>query len=196
MDERPLRLVQAPSSDQARAIIPNQMLGTSIFVLTEIMMFAGFLSAFNIAKTSATVWPPPGQPRLPIATTGLNTLVLLASAALLYLAWRRFAESGKRAQAPMLGAIVLGTIFVVVQGYEWVALIQNGLTLTSTTHGSFFYVVVGMHALHVTGALAVFAWVFTMLRRGELSAESFKAMQIYWYFVVCLWPILYLQVYL
>jgi len=196
MDERRLELVHPPSTPEKRSVIPSQVLGTSIFVLTEIMMFAGFLSAFNIAKSSAPVWPPVGQPRLPIETTGLNTLVLLSSAGLLYLAWKRFQESPERANLPMLGAIVTGTFFVVFQGFEWASLIRDGLTLTSTSHGSFFYVIVGMHAIHVTGALAVFFWVYSLLRQGTLTAPGLRAMQIYWYFVVGLWPILYWQVYL
>jgi len=196
MDDRRLELVHPPRPSRDRALIPSQVLGTSIFVLTEIMMFAGFLSAFTIAKTNAGVWPPPGQPRLPIETTGLNTLVLLSSAALLYLSWKRFQESPERARLPMLGAIATGTFFVVFQGFEWVSLLRDGLTLTSTSHGSFFYVIVGMHALHVTGALFVFFWIYSLLHRGTLTEPGLRAMQIYWYFVVGLWPILYWQVYL
>jgi len=196
MDERRLELVHPRRPSEDRALIPSQVLGTSIFVLTEIMMFAGFLSAFSIAKVNAPVWPPPGQPRLPIETTGLNTLVLLASAGLLYLSWRRFQDTPERAKLPMLGAILTGTFFVIFQGFEWLSLIRDGLTLTSTSHGSFFYVIVGMHAIHVTGALFVFFWIYSLLHRGTLTSAGLRAMQIYWYFVVGLWPILYWQVYL
>ena len=96
----------------------------------------------------------------------------------------------------MLGAIAAGAFFVVFQGYEWATLIRDGLTLTSTSHGGFFYLIVGMHALHVTAALAVFIWIFSLLQKNELTAPGLRAMQIYWYFVVGLWPILYWQIYL
>ena len=44
--------------------------------------------------------------------------------------------------------------FVVFQGFEWVRLIGEGLTMTSGTLGAFFYLIVGMHALHAFAAIA------------------------------------------
>ena len=48
-----------------------------LFVFTEVMLFAGLISAFSIARATAIggMWPPPNQPRLPIATTAFNTAV-------------------------------------------------------------------------------------------------------------------------
>ena len=40
-------------------------LGVVIFVGSEVMLFAGLLSAFLISRASASFWPPPNQPRLP-----------------------------------------------------------------------------------------------------------------------------------
>jgi heme/copper-type cytochrome/quinol oxidase subunit 3 len=96
----------------------------------------------------------------------------------------------------LLASIGLGAFFVIFQGVEWVALIREGLTLTSSHHGSFFYLIVGLHALHAVGAITVLAWVWLRLQRGRLTASRFYAAQIFWYFVVGLWPILYLRVYL
>ena len=52
-----------------------------IFVATEIMFFAGLMSAHTIAKATVLggVWPPPGQPRLPVERTAINTAILLLS---------------------------------------------------------------------------------------------------------------------
>jgi cytochrome c oxidase subunit 3 len=167
-----------------------------IFVGTEIMLFAGFVSAFTIMRASAVVWPPPGQPRLPVAETAFNTLLLLASGALLYLARRRYRTGPARARAPLLGAIGLGAAFVLLQGREWIGLIADGMTLRSSALGSFFYLIVGMHALHAVVALGVLVHAWRRLERGWLPPTLLAAAEIFWYFVVGVWPILYWRVYL
>src|SRR5436309_10904917 len=70
----------------------NARLGMALFVFTEVMLFMGFISAFVIVQSGAPVgsWPPPGQPRLPIERTALNTLALFASGMALFVAGRRF----------------------------------------------------------------------------------------------------------
>ena len=40
-------------------------------------------------------------------------------------------------------SIALGTVFVSVQGYEWVQLISFGSTITSSTYGGVFYLIIG-----------------------------------------------------
>src|SRR2546426_12466030 len=69
----------------------NARLGMALFVFTEVMLFTGFISAFVIVQSGAPLgsWPPPGQPRLPIERTAVNTLALLASGAALFVAGRR-----------------------------------------------------------------------------------------------------------
>jgi len=180
-----------------KPLIPNGVLGMLIFVLTEIMLFAGLISAFAITKAAAPFgWPPPGQPRLPVEITAVNTAALLVSGAVLYWAQRRFAKDEATAKWPLLAALVLGSAFVLVQGGEWVALIGQGLTLTSGPLGAFFYLIVGCHALHAVIAIAALAWAFGRLVRGTLEAPSFWTVQVFWYFVVGIWPVLYVQVYL
>ncbi len=167
-----------------------------IFVGTEIMLFAGFVSAFTIMRASAVVWPPPGQPRLPAGETAFNTLLLLGSGALLYAARRRYRTASARARVPLAGAIALGAAFVLLQGREWVGLLAEGMTLRSSALGSFFYLIVGMHALHTVAALGVLARAWLRLERGWLPPTSLAAAEIFWYFVVGVWPILYWRVYL
>lgn len=171
-------------------------MGMLIFVIVEAMLFAGLISAFTIVRASAIAWPPPGQPRLPVEATLLNTLALIASGGLLLLAHRAFGREASRARMPMLGAILLGAFFVLFQGAEWIALIGQGLTLTSSPHGSFFYLIVGMHAAHAVAGLIVLVQAWLLLRREALAPGRFYAAQLFWYFVVGLWPMLYARVYL
>jgi len=177
-------------------IVSNAVLGMLVFVLTEIMLFAGMISAFSIFKASAPLWPPPGQPRLPVGETALNTAALLASGAFVLLAWRTFQRNRAGALRPLGIGVFLGAFFVAFQGAEWLALIREGLTLTSSNLGSFFYLIVGMHALHAVVALGLLVYTWVLLRRGWLARSQLAATSIFWYFVVGIWPALYAVVYL
>jgi len=177
-------------------ILPSPAMGMLIFVIAEMMMFAGLMSAFSIVKAGALGWPPPGQPRLPVEATAFNTAALLASAVFLFVANSRYARNPNLAKRPLFTAMGLGAFFVAAQGYEWISLIRQGLTLTSSNHGSFFYLIVGFHALHVSAGLAVLIRAALKLTTGVLAASTFWSAQLFWYFVVGLWPILYFLVYL
>lgn len=181
-----------------RKVVPDGVLGMLIFVVAELMMFAGFISAFTIVRSGAMpgMWPPPDQPRLPASATALNTAFLISSGLVLYLCGRKLRAQGSVAAARLLGlAWVLGAAFVALQGVEWVALLRQGLTLTSSTLGSFFYLVVGAHALHAVAALAALGLAWVRARRATLSHDFFFTAQVFWLFVVGLWPVIYLRVY-
>ena len=128
--------------------------------------------------------------------TAVNTAALLASGVLLFLARRAFSRDRRRCSQFLIAAIGLGTFFVVFQGVEWAQLIHFGLTLTSSTLGSFFYLIVGIHALHAVIAIGLMLRIWLRLQRGWVAEGHFAAVAIFWYFVVGLWPILYLRVYL
>jgi len=171
----------------------------ALFVFTEVMLFMGFISAFVIVQSGATngSWPPPGQPRLPIARTALNTVALLLSGVALYVAGRKFRSVHPRRAAVWMGAAcALGAFFVVAQGMEWVALLRQGLTMTSSQLGSFFYLIVGLHGLHAVVAILALGLAWRALLRGRLTDGWLGAVQLFWYFVVLIWPVLYWKVYL
>jgi heme/copper-type cytochrome/quinol oxidase subunit 3 len=178
-------------------VLPNGVLGMLIFVATEIMFFSGLISAFVIGKSNAIGgWPPPGQPRLPIEETALNTAALLASGVVLYFANRAFKKGAPNTKRLLGVSIALGGFFVLFQGAEWVALIGQGLTLTSGQLGGFFYLLVGAHALHVVAGFIILLYTYRRLSHDELDRFTFWPAQIFWYFVVGVWPVLYWQVYL
>jgi len=179
--------------------IPNGVMGMSFFIAAEVMFFASFISAYMILRAGVPVWPPWGQPRLPVMSTGFNTLVLIASGVLLGFSKRAFkAEALETAKKLYLASCAAGVFFLVFQGYEWVGLIHYGLTLTSSTYGGIFYVTIGVHALHAVSAIIALLWLYPKLGKGERSSVmvDFTVTQLFWYFVVVLWPILYVTVYL
>ncbi len=188
--------VRLVSDSGRQPLVPNAVMGMLIFVIVEVMVFAALISAFLIIRASAIIWPPLGQPRLPLEETAINTAALLASGVLLVVARRRFAHNPTRARTPLVYAMLLGAFFVVFQGAEWLALIGEGLTLSSSSLGSFFYPIVGLHGLHAAAALGLLAYTWMRLRRGWLASSQLAAAEVFWYFVVGLWPVLYLVVYL
>lgn len=190
----PLRVVTNP---RPAPLVPNAVLGVLIFIFTEAMLFAGLISAHSITKASSAVgWPPPGQPRLPVEDTAVNTAALLLSGLVVFVAQRRFRRDRAGAFLPLVTGIALGTFFVGFQGVEWVGLIREGLTLTSSAHGAFFYLIVGVHAVHALAALLALGWAALKLRRAVLAPSALAATALFWYFVVGVWPIIYLRVYL
>jgi cytochrome c oxidase subunit 3 len=178
------------------AIGYSSVIGTLIFVVTELMLFAGFMSAFTITRAAYNTWPPIGQPRLPTGETLFNTAALLASGVVLFFANRAFVRDPQTAKKPLLLALALGVFFVVFQGFEWASLLRQGLSLTSSNHGAFFYLIIGTHAAHAIAAIIALSIVAWKLMRGTLQHSTFLASQVFWYFVVGVWPMIYLRVYL
>lgn len=179
------------------AAVPSATLGMALFVATEVMFFAGLVSAFLVLRAEALVWPPPDQPRLPVGVTGFNTALLLASGWTVRRAVAALREGGR--PGPWLEATaLLGALFLGIQGGEWVRLVGFGLTTTSSLYGGIFYTLVGAHALHVLAALAALLVVTARARRGRYRPDApggLELCRMYWLFVVAVWPVLYVLVY-
>ena len=163
------------------------------------MFFAGLIGAFIVFRFGSSMWPPPLQVRLPVEVTGVNTAILLFSAWTMFRAWKA-ANSGnlKGLTQGLAITAVFGTVFLAVQGYEWMRLLGFGLSM-SGVYGATFYTLIGCHGLHVLGALCWLLVVLRMARAGRFSVRRHVAVDLcgmYWAFVVVLWPVLYTLVYL
>jgi len=182
---------------QRREVVPSGLLGMVIFVGTEVMFFAGLISAFTISRAGAApdAWNLPAGQVLPLASTAANTAALFASGALLWVAGRQYRARSSAAAQTLLAATVLGALFVLLQGREWVGLIGHGVTLRSSALAAFFYVIVGTHGVHAVAALAALGVAWWRLRAGRLSDGFFLGAQTFWYFVVLIWPVIYARVY-
>lgn len=173
-------------------------LGVLIFIGSEVMLFAGLISAFLVSRASAPFWPPPDQPRLPVAVTGLNTGLLVLSGITMWRVVGLLRQHDKAGAVRwMVATILLGALFLAIQGSEWARLIRFGLTMTSSLYGAMFYLIVGAHALHLAVAVAVLWFVAARVWRGryEVDFRGVVACSAYWSFVVILWPIIYALVY-
>lgn len=180
-----------------RPVVSSAILGTLIFVVSEVMFFSGAISAFTISRNSAPpgTWPGVGLPRLPAEATALNTMLLLLSGVVLLFANRLYRKGSPHAQWATLGAWSLGAAFVALQGVEWAGLLSQGLTLTSSALGGFFHLIVGAHAVHAIVALLILGYAWLQMARGKRNQGTFFGAQTFWYFVVLMWPVIYARVY-
>jgi cytochrome c oxidase subunit III len=181
-----------------RPLVPDSVAGTIMFVFTEVMFFAGFISAHMVFVSNQVgeVWPPADQPLLPFAETLRNSALLMASGVTLAPVLGAMRRGDRKMASLLLGLSgILGALFVSTQGVEWVGLLSQGLTINSSAYGAFFYMIVGAHALHAVGGVACLAWGWSRLHAGSLHPHQLVSIQIFWYFVVAVWPVIFLQVY-
>jgi heme/copper-type cytochrome/quinol oxidase subunit 3 len=94
--------------------------------------------------------------------------------------------------------MLLGIIFVSIQGVEWAKLIGFGLTTSSSLYGAFFYTIIGMHAFHVIVGITILFYLYSKLKSKRTTdvQNKISICSLYWYFVVGIWPVLYALVYL
>jgi cytochrome c oxidase subunit 3 len=137
-----------------------------------------------------TAWPIPT----------INTALLLSSGATLTVAHHALRDDHRKQAIIWLAAtVVLGAIFLFMQGYEYVhAYHELNLKLTSGMYGSTFFLLTGFHGFHVMLGTLMLAVVLVRLMRGHFSAEhhfAFEGAAWYWHFVDVVWLGLYVVVY-
>ena len=149
--------------------------GMVLVIVVEAMTFAGLISAFLSIRASLDFWPPLDQPRFPVIATAINTAVLLVSGATMFLFMTKYRKpdtSTATLTTLLVLTLALGGLFVGLQGIEWARLIGYGLTVTSSSYGSIFYVLIGFHAIHVLTAVLCLALVTASALRRQFPPED------------------------
>jgi cytochrome c oxidase subunit 3 len=174
------------------------LLGVKLGILSEVMLFGALFAAYFVIRGESPEWPPvAGLDRPELLLPGLNTLLLVSSSGTMQLAVRA-ARGGDRSRIlRWLGlTLLLGGIFIVVQGYEFAT---NGFGLDAGVFGSTFYILTGFHGAHVLAGLGLMAIVANRARLGLVSAERHTAVEAtsyYWHFVDAVWLFLFSTLYL
>ena len=180
---------------------PNLVsVGTIIWLSSELMFFAGLFAMYFTARARALEgWPPePTHLNLPYALT--FTIILVASSVTCQLGVFA-AEQGNVYGLRRWFTItfVMGLIFVLGQGFEYVQLVEEGTSISSSTYGTVFYLTTGFHGLHVIGGLVAFIYLLirsTMGRFTPAQATSAIVVSYYWHFVDVVWIGLFATIYL
>ncbi len=163
----------------------THLVGLLAFLATVSMLFIGFTSAYVLRRASADFEPLPMPPLL-----WLSTALLLFSSAAVEVAHRRLRGwdlRGARGAFALAGA--LAAAFVLAQWGVFRASQAAGVFLSTNPHSSFFYVLTGLHALHVLGGLGWCARLSLALGRGRLArgSDGLRLFALYWHFLGGLW---------
>jgi cytochrome c oxidase subunit 3 len=174
--------------------------GMTIFLASEAMLFAGLIAGYIVLRLSSPAWPPsPDLPKLPVVLTGINTVFLIASS-FTYHAAEVAVKKGKKGTAWLFLTVLLGSLFLCIQGYEWYHMHHEGLWFNKGgAYGSSFFVLTGFHGLHVLVGVLMIAWALIRQLGGAYTAQSHTYLILagmYWHFVDVVWLFLYSVLYL
>ncbi len=172
--------------------------GMVVFLGSWTMLFVALFFSYALIRARAPLWPPLGQPRLPVLLPGLNSLVIAASSVAVVAAGRAqgLGQRGRAGRA-LLVAAGLGVLFLSLQAVVWVGAYRAGLVPSGGPYPSVFYALTTFHALHVVVGLAALCALGARLlgaRGGSRSAIRLWGM--YWHFVGVVWAVLYVSVYI
>lgn len=187
-------------------------LGMWIFLATEVMFFGVLFLAYLHAR----LVDPEGfatASRLTHEWIGtINTGVLLTSSLAMALAVRSGWAGHRRLVIRLLWVTAaLGVVFIVLKGIEYSLEWRDGLVpvLHFTYSGAdprgvetfffLYFVMTGVHAVHLTIGVALVAWLALRDRdpsRPIHRRDTAECIGLYWHFVDCIWIFLYPLIYL
>lgn len=170
--------------------------GVSMFLASELMLFAGFIAAYYQLRAVNSVWPPAGV-HLDFVEDTIGTIVLFLSSATMLVAqklWTRL--NFKAARWTLLGTFALGCGFLIIAFHGYA---NATFHVSDNAYGSIYYLMTGVHAMHVTAGVILLAALIIGLRRPAFSARDFagaEAISYYWHFVFIVWLGIYASIFL
>jgi cytochrome c oxidase subunit 3 len=195
----------SPPAHPAKPLEPGEYrpalvnVGTIVWLASELMFFSGLFAAYLSLRASTPVWPP-FHDKFDIPTVGVATVILVASSGTMQYAVRaihRHNLAGFRIW--VVATFFLGAIF---EGMQVVDYATRNFSLQQSAYSGAFYLLTGIHFLHVLGGLA--AMVFMLARStnprirfgGHRSAPHVEMLSYYWHFVDVVWIALYAMIFL
>jgi cytochrome c oxidase subunit 3 len=197
---------------------PNLVsVGTIVWLSSELMFFAALFAMYftvrSVDKGEGIHWP---GAHLDLTLGSINTTVLLLSSVTCQLGVFAVERGQIRRIGPLFRprfwklnwglrewyvlSFLMGLYFVCGQGYEYLRLIHDHLTLSSSAYGSVFFIPTGFHGLHVTGGLIAFLFVLgrTYAAKTFTHEQQVTAIVVsyYWHFVDVVWIGLFTTIYL
>ncbi|HIF51167.1 MAG TPA: cytochrome-c oxidase [Thiotrichaceae bacterium] len=170
---------------------PDAKLVLIIFLVVVTSLFALFISAYLMRMTMASDWRPLPDPDL----LWLNTAVLILSS--IALQWAHVAARREQLDSLRNGLFVGGFfafVFIGGQLLAWQQLVDAGYYVHSNPANAFFYLITGLHALHLLGGVVAWGVTTIKLMGGTEVARlrlSVELCAIYWHFLLVVWLILF-----
>jgi cytochrome c oxidase subunit 3 len=185
-------------------------LGMWFFLFTEILLFGGMFLVYSEYRQLNTAEFHEAGREMDVFIGAANTVILLTSSLTMALAIAAI-KRGLRNRSLALQAltILLGIFFLVNKYFEWSDHIRHGFypdspALLALSHGEIlffglYYVMTGIHALHVIIGLSVIAFMFALTLRGRISGDDYVKLEnagLFWHLVDIIWIYLFPLFYL
>jgi cytochrome c oxidase subunit 3 len=187
-----------PANKSSR--VDAQLLGMLLFIISEIMVFGAFFTAyFFIRVVAGDEWFPVDEFELPKGVAGVNTAILVSSSLTMHWALEGAKHANRAAlKTGLVLTLLLGGTFLFVQINEYINLTQEGLTPSVLAQASVFYGLTGLHGAHVFIGLLLLSFATVRAFRGHFTPEEHRGVEvpgIYWHFVDVMWILVYFTVY-
>ena len=175
-------------------------LGIFAFLATEILLFGGLFTAYIVFRAKYPDMFYRDHFNLDRVYGATNTVVLICSSFTVALA----IASIKRGKQKLLKlylalTILLAGTFLVIKYFEYMEDFAKGLYPDTDIFYALYFMMTGLHAIHVTGGLLVLLTMLVLAARGKFSASYHTPVEVaglYWHFVDIVWiyllPLLYL----
>jgi cytochrome c oxidase subunit 3 len=165
-----------------------KLVALTTFLAVVTSFFALIMSAYAL-RMDLDDWVPLSEPQL----LWLNTAVLIVASVIFQ--WTRNAavhEDAAKLKPGMVLTGLLTTAFLVGQFVAWRELNASGQYVTSNPSNAFFFLITGLHALHILGGMFVWARATVRLFGGGGDIrQSIELCTIYWHFLLLVWLVLF-----
>jgi heme/copper-type cytochrome/quinol oxidase subunit 3 len=180
--------------------MPTKKLAMWLFIIADTMTFAACLVAYGFLRNGTPNWPRPFHS---ITNVAVMTVILLTSSLTMLLGVQA-AKAGDKAGAfrwTMITAVA-GIVFALLHVREWLALIDEGMTLLKNPwgtglFGASFFSITGLHLTHVASGVIALIVVGMRYKGGRYKADDIEILGLYWHFVDLVWmfvvPLVYLM---
>jgi cytochrome c oxidase subunit III len=171
--------------------------GVIVFLASDVMLFAPFFAAYFLLRATNQPWPPEDV-HLDVPRALAATIVLVISSFTLAASDRAGERPGgaRTSRRWLLVTIGLGVAFLVNQLLEYRSL-EFGAD--SHPYGSVFYLLTGLHGLHVTVGIAAMALLFVRSARARTQhdvATWAGGVSLFWHLVDAIWVFVFSTIWL
>jgi len=159
------------------------------------MLFVALLASYVILRVRAGIWMPNAMGTIPLILAWVNTFVILISSVTLFMASKANKRENKIATLNQIyTTIIIGLVFLSLQIILWNLLINDGFTITSHQAGSVFYMLSGLHGLHILGGLISLIWLIFKIRVNHFILNPMRLVSMFWHYLALIWIVIFITV--
>jgi cytochrome c oxidase subunit 3 len=171
--------------------------GVIVWLASELMFFSGLFAAFYTLRASSYYWPTRGD-HIDALTVGMATIILVASSFTMQMGVHRTTKGDKAGFLGWLAlTFALGCLFDGMQVSDYAG---RNFPIWQDAWTSCFYVLTGIHAIHVAGGLLGMVFMGTRAKFskkfGHHTLPAVEFLSYYWHFVDVVWIALYASIFL